>query len=215
MKKKLLLTLLALTITCSGCGSKTSNLDISSESQAAETVVETESTTESDLTDLNSLGDVKVEKELFDVVITIPADYVGETTQEELEEKAKDSDIHSITLNDDGSATYVMSKSQHKKLMQEMADNINNSLADMINSDDYPNITDIKANSDFTNFTVTTTSTELGLTDSVSVMAFYMYGGLYAIFNGTEVDNIHVDFVNADSGEIISSSDSSDMTDSE
>ena len=215
MKTKLLLTLLALTITCSGCGSKTSNLDISSESQAAETVVETESTTESDLTDLNSLGDVKVEKELFDVVITIPADYVGETTQEELEEKAKDSDIHSITLNDDGSATYVMSKSQHKKLMQEMADNINNSLADMINSDDYPNITDIKANSDFTNFTVTTTSTELGLTDSVSVMAFYMYGGLYAIFNGTEVDNIHVDFVNADSGEIISSSDSSDMTDSE
>lgn len=215
MKKKLLLTLLALTITCSGCGSKTSNLDMSSESQAAETVVETESTTESDLSDLNSLGDVKVEKELFDVVITIPADYVGETTQEELEEKAKDSDIHSITLNDDGSATYVMSKSQHKKLMQEMADNINNSLADMINSDDYPNITDIKANSDFTNFTVTTTSTELGLTDSVSVMAFYMYGGLYAIFNGTEVDNIHVDFVNADSGEIISSSDSSDMTDSE
>lgn len=215
MKKKLLLTLLALTITCSGCGSKTSNLDTSSESQAAETVAETESTTESDLSDLNSLGDVKVEKELFDVVITIPADYVGETTQEELEEKAKDSDIHSITLNDDGSATYVMSKSQHKKLMQEMADNINNSLADMINSDDYPNITDIKANSDFTNFTVTTTSTELGLTDSVSVMAFYMYGGLYAIFNGTEVDNIHVDFVNADSGEIISSSDSSDMTDSE
>lgn len=215
MKKKLLLTLLALTITCSGCGSKTSNLDMSSESQAAETVVETESTTESDLSDLNSLGDVKVEKELFDVVITIPADYVGETTQEELEEKAKDSDIHSITLNDDGSATYVMSKSQHQKLMQEMADNINNSLADMINSDDYPNITDIKANSDFTNFTVTTTSTELGLTDSVSVMAFYMYGGLYAIFNGTEVDNIHVDFVNADSGEIISSSDSSDMTDSE
>lgn len=215
MKKKLLLTLLALTITCSGCGSKTSNLDMSSESQAAETVVETESTTESDLSDLNSLGDVKVEKELFDVVITIPADYVGETTQEELEEKAKDSDIHSITLNDDGSATYVMSKSQHQKLMQEMADNINNSLADMINSDDYPNITDIKANSDFTNFTVTTTSTELGLTDSVSVMAFYMYGGLYAIFNGTEVDNIHVEFVNADSGEIISSSDSSDMTDSE
>ena len=215
MKKKLLLTLLALTITCSGCGSKTSNLDTSSESQAAETVAETESTTESDLSDLNSVGDVKVEKEPFDVVITIPADYVGETTQEELEEKAKDSDIHSITLNDDGSATYVMSKSQHKKLMQEMSDNINNSLADMINSDDYPNITDIKANSDFTNFTVTTTSTELGLTDSVSVMAFYMYGGLYAIFNGTEVDNIHVDFVNADSGEIISSSDSSDMTDSE
>ena len=34
---------------------------------------------------------------------------------------------------------------------------------------------------------------------------------MYAIFNGTKADDIHVDFVNADSGEIINSSDSSDM----
>ena len=213
MKKKLLLTLLALTITCSGCGSQTS-APASQEVKTTESSAETEDDTQNSLSDLDSLGDVKVEKELFDVVITIPADYVGETTQEELDEKAKDSDIHSITLNDDGSATYVMSKSQHKKLMQEMTDNINSSLADMANSQDYPNITDINANSDFTNFTVTTTSTELGLTDSMTVIAFYMYGGLYAIFDGDEVDNIHVDFVNADSGEIISSSDSSDMDNS-
>lgn len=33
----------------------------------------------------------------------------------------------------------------------------------------------------------------------------------YHIFNGTTVDNIHVDYVNADSGEIISSADSKDM----
>ena len=42
-------------------------------------------------------------------------------------------------------------------------------------------------------------------------MSFYMFGGLYHIFNGTTVDNIHVDYVNADSGEVISSADSSDM----
>lgn len=38
-----------------------------------------------------------------------------------------------------------------------------------------------------------------------------MYGGMYNVFNGTTVDNVHVDFVNADTGEIISSSDSKDM----
>lgn len=81
----------------------------------------------------------------------------------------------------------------------------------MIGSDDYPNITDIKANSDFTNFTVTTTSTYLDLAESMSIIVFYMYGGMYAIFNGSDVDNIHVDFVNTDSGEIINSADSSDM----
>ena len=85
----------------------------------------------------------------------------------------------------------------------------------MVGSDDYPNFTDIKANSDFTNFTVTTTSTELDMAESLSIMTFYLDGGMYSIFNGTDVDNIHVDFVNADSGEIISSSDSSEMNDSE
>ena len=45
----------------------------------------------------------------------------------------------------------------------------------------------------------------------MSIIVFYMYGGMYAIFNGSDVGNIHVDFVNADSGEIINSADSSDM----
>ena len=65
--------------------------------------------------------------------------------------------------------------------------------------------------SDFTSFTVTTTSTELSINESFSVMAFYMYGGMYNTFNGAPVDNAHVDFVNAESGEIINSSDSKDM----
>lgn len=46
-------------------------------------------------------------------------------------------------------------------------------------------------------------------------MAYYMYGGMYNIFNGTPVENVHVDFVNADSGEIMDSADSSDLGDTE
>ena len=70
-------------------------------------------------------------------------------------------------------------------------------------------------NFSITEFTVTTKSSALDMNESFSTMAFYMYGGMYNIFNGTEVDNIHVDFVNADSGEIISSSDSKNLEDSE
>lgn len=81
----------------------------------------------------------------------------------------------------------------------------------MIGSEDYPNFTDIKVNSNFTEFTVTTKSTELNFKESFSVMEFYVYGGMYNIFTGKKADNIHVDFVNADSGEIISSADSSNM----
>lgn len=165
---------------------------------------------DSALSDLDSLGDIEVDKNLFDVEITVPADFVGETTQEELDAKAKESDIHSITLNEDGSATYVMSKAQHKKVLEELSASINETLAEMSTSGDFPTITNVSANDDFTNFTVTVSADELGLAESMSVIGLYMYGGLYGIFSGQTPDNIHVDFVNADSGEVISSADSSE-----
>ncbi|WP_294524933.1 hypothetical protein [uncultured Allofournierella sp.] len=165
---------------------------------------------DSALSDLDSLGDIEVDKNLFDVEITVPADFVGETTQEELDAKAKESDIHSITLNEDGSATYVMSKAQHKKVLEELSASINETLSEMSTSGDFPTITNVSANDDFTNFTVTVSADELGLAESMSVIGLYMYGGLYGIFSGQTPDNIHVDFVNADSGEVISSADSSE-----
>lgn len=159
----------------------------------------------------SSTGGLEVEENLFDVEITLPADLVGETTQEELEAQSIASGVYSVTLNEDGSATYVMSKAQHAQLMKDLADSINQSLSEMVGSEDYPNVTAISANDDFTVFTVTTTSTELTFEESFSVLGYYIYGGLYGAFAGDDRNNIHVDFVNADSGEIISSSDSSEM----
>lgn len=219
MRKKLISLLLISTFIFSGCdGSNASaadNTPASSDAPAAETPAdESEETSTDDLSDLDALGDVEVEKELFDVTLTIPADYVEATTQEELDEAAKEYGYTAI-LNEDGSATYTMSKSQHKKMMEDFTSNIQESLDKMVGSEEYPNITSVTANSDFTTFTVTTKNEEPDLAESFSIMAFYMYGGMYNIFNGTEVDNIHVDFVNADSGEIISSSDSNNMEQSE
>ena len=210
MKKKIVTILLISTLALTACGKESQVQSSDSSTQTQE-----ESNTSNKKKDTSKADTINVDKNLFDVKITIPADFVGETTQEELDAQAKESDIHSITLNDDGSATYVMSKSQHKKIMKELSDNINSALTEMVGSEDYPNFTDIKTNSDFTNFTVTTTASELDLTDSVSVMAFYMYGGMYAIFYGNDSANIHVDFVNADSGEIIDSSDSSELGNTE
>ena len=153
------------------------------------------------------LNNFEVEKGIFDVTITIPAEFMRETSQEELDEAAAEIG-YKVKLNDDGSATYTMTKSQHKQMMDEITDSLTESINEMVGSEDYPNFTKIETNSDFTNFIVTTKSLELDLNESFSVMGFYMFGGIYNIFNGTEVDNIHVEFVNADSGEVISSSDS-------
>lgn len=211
MKKKVLVSLLLTSIALAGCN-KASTTSQPKDTQATEQSVSEEST---ETSTLDSIGAVKVEKELFDVNLTIPSDFVGETTQEELDKVAEEKGYKSVTLNEDGSATYVMTKSQHKDMMQSTSESIEESLNEMIGSEDYPNFTSIEHNDDFTEFTVTTKSTELDMNESFSVMSFYMYGGMYNIFNGTPADNVHVDFVNADSGEIIESSDSDDAGTSE
>lgn len=153
---------------------------------------------------------LEVEKELFDVRITLPADIVGEITQEQLDEESDN--FHSATLNEDGSVTFVMSKKQHKELIQELADEINKVLAEMPGSEEYPDITKVEANDDFTVFTVTTKSTEISFSESIAALGFYMYGGIYGTFNDADPDNfdVRVDFINADSGEIIDSTSLSD-----
>ena len=199
-----------LTFSLTACGGNES----AKPTDTVETVESTEEvSTDSDETEevLQAIGEVEADQNLFTVELTIPADYMEGSPQEELDATAKEKGFKSITLHEDGSATYVMTKAQHKEMVDEMSISINDSLSEMIGSEDYPNISEIVANDDFTKFTVTTSSTELSLTESFSVLSFYMYGGMYNIFNGTPVDNVQVDFVNADSGEIISSANSADM----
>ena len=215
MKKKFIALLMCTSIIFTGCGSATSASYDNQEEETTNAESEDSSTGEGseeaeESSDLDSLGDIEVDDDLFDVTITIPADYVSSTTQEELDAEVAEIGCKA-TLNDDGSATYVMTKKQHKKLMDDIATSINDSLNEMVGSEDYPNITSVTANSDFTEFTVTTKNAEPDMSESFAVMSFYMFGGLYHIFAGTTVDNIHVDYVNADSGEVISSADSSDM----
>lgn len=148
---------------------------------------------------------------LFNVALTIPAEYVEGTTQKELNKQAKEGAFKSATLNKDGSVTYVMSKSQHKEMLNTLKDSIADELNKIPNSTDYPNVTKVEANDDYTKFTVTTTSTELSFEEQFLSVQLYIYGGMYNAFNNLS-PVISVDYVNADSGATIYSGKSSDIT---
>lgn len=225
MKKSIVAVILSLVMSVtmtSGCGKK-AEAPGPDPAPAVETPAdqseETDITAENDdfeksMKQVEAIGDVDVDKGLFDVTLTIPKDFIGDDmTQEKLDESVKEKGYKSATLNGDGSVTYVMTKAQHKEMVDGIKESINETLAEMVGSEDYPNITDVTANDDFTSFTITTKNTEPDLSESFAVMGLYMCGGMYAIFNGVKVDNIHVDYVNADSGEIISSANSKDMSD--
>ena len=155
---------------------------------------------------------IEVDEGLLNVEITVPPDFLEEgTTQEDLDEAAKEDGIKSITLNDDGSATYIMSKSKHDEMMAGIRERIDESMAEMIDPETYPTFVEVTSNDDYTHFTVKLSSNEVGLSESISVLGFYMLGGLYNAFNGTPVDDVTVSFVNADTGDIIQEAHSSEM----
>lgn len=148
---------------------------------------------------------LNVEKNLFSVTLTYPASMVDEgTTQDSLNDEIKGIDgIKSATLNEDGSVTYIMTKAYHKQILDDMAQTIDESMAEMVGSEDYPNFTNVEANEDYTVFTVTTKSKALSLDESLSLLQFYTEGAFYSVVSGNDADSIHVDFVNADTGEVI------------
>ena len=211
MKRRMIALTLALLLVLSlaGCGS--SEPQTSATTQAAtDSTISTETTTGFD--DLEALGEMEVDQNFFTVEITVPAEFIDEgTTQESLDTQVSTSGYISATLNDDGSVTYVMTKAAHNEMMNGIRDTLQQSLSEMVGSEEFPSFTKVEANDDFTQFTIETTSTELGLVESFSVLGFYMFGGMYHAFNGTQVDDIAVTFINADTGETVGEAHSSDM----
>ena len=211
MKNRIIAFTLALLLVLSlaGCGSSEPQTSVTTQA-ATNSTTSTETTT--GFEDLEAIGELEVDQNLFTVEITVPADFLGEgITQESLDADVAASNYISAKLNDDGSVTYVMTKAVHDEMMVGVRDNIQQALDEMVGSEEFPSFTKVEANDDFTQFTVETTSTELGLVESFSVLGFYMFGGMYHAFNGTQVDDIAVTFINADTGDTVGEAHSSDM----
>lgn len=217
MKKKLVLLLLLTSLTMSACSPKSESTEPIGETSSIDASIDNTELSGNDALESEHLSDPKTidtaddASNLFTVEIHIPQNFVGETTQNELDQTAQQNGYDSITLNDDGSANYIMSKKKHNEMMDDMKNRLNDTLAEMVGSEDYPNFTNIETNEDFTDFAISTKSTELGLNESITVMLFYMYGGMYNLYNNTPVDNVKVTFINADTGEVISTTNSSDL----
>lgn len=198
-----LILVLVLLVSLGACGKKDTAEPADNSSSAAEP---DESASETE-----GLGAVEVDEGLFNVTVTVPAQFMEGVTQDDLNTQASEGKYKSATLNEDGSVSIVMSKSQHDELLTTTAASLDEDLNAMVGSDEYPNLVSIEHNADFTDFTVTTKSTELDLAESFSVMMFYMAGGMYNAFAGNNVENVHIAFVNETSGNVIEEANSRDL----
>ena len=206
MKKLItIILMIGVLLTFAACGAKETK---ASATDTSEEVIQEKATEDA----AENSGGLEVDRGLFNVTITIPAEFLDEgKTQADYDAEAKENGFKSATLNEDGSVTYVMTRAQHEEMMEETRTAIEESLAGMSNNEDFPNFTSIDTNADYTEFTVHCTSEELSFTESFSVLGFYMIGGMYNAFNGTPADNIKVVFMNDATGAVISESNSADL----
>ena len=222
----LMMAMIVMAVSLAACGGKKENSEPAEPKQDTnvEAAADNGATTDNEVTpepeeqtaDSGSASTnkgIEVDEGLLNVEINISAESaefygIKFESQEEADNYAKEQGFKSVTLNDDGSVTFIMSKSKHKELMKGLNESFEQALQEMIESEQYPDIVAIEHNDNYSEFKVTTRSEELSFNESFSVMAFYMYGGMYNSFNGTEIDNVHVDFINDASGEVIESFDS-------
>lgn len=150
-------------------------------------------------------GGVEVDKNLLSVEVSLPASFFEGQSAEDVIADAKEEGIE-VTANDDGSYTYKMSKSEHKKLMDEMRTELDKSTAEMVSSGDYPSIKDISYNNDFTEFTMVVEKEAYeNSMDGFASLGLGMSGMMYQLFDGAKADEYSVTISVEDeaSGEVI------------
>ena len=148
---------------------------------------------------------IEVVEEAFDVTLTIPKDWVGdEATQEHFDGQAKENGWKSATLNEDGSVTYVMTKTQHKKMVDDLAQGIEDFFEERIAESDGGKYVSITANNGYTEFTVVTKESKTDIFDFATDIGLSYLGGMYSVFSGEGEKPITIKYVNAETGDIIS-----------
>lgn len=136
---------------------------------------------------------LKVDKGLLNVEVTIPATlYKGQDIDSIISE-AKNSGIKEVIKNDDGSLTYKMSKSEHKKMMKELKERIVKSVEELKTSEDFTSINDVAYNKSFSEFTLTVNKEKFeGSFDALASFGLALAGMYYQLFNGADVEHYKV-----------------------
>lgn len=200
MRKKVLAALLAVTMALSivACGNSS----------------EQKNTDKKETSSKEDKGNLKAEKNLLSVEVTLPASLVGDS-EATLDEEAKAAGVKDIIKNEDGSVTMKMTKKAHKALLEEIKTGIDEGLKEILeDKENYPSFDSITYNDDVTQFDVKVDAASYDGLQSFVALAFYIEGNMYQTLNAVpeaELKTI-VNFINKDTGEIIESGDSTAMS---
>ncbi|GAB2570807.1 hypothetical protein [Gracilibacillus alcaliphilus] len=189
--KKLLLFLIILFV-LSACGG---NDPEESEQDSANNEPEEVETQESEAEDTESAEEaVEVDKGLLNVEVTLPAT-MADTLVEDKEATFANAEAEGMELteNEDGSLTYKMSKSKHQEMMDELREQINQSVEEIANSEDFPSIQEVSGNDDFSEFTMIVDQEQYeNSLDGFGAFGIGLAAMLYQLYDGAAPDEYNV-----------------------
>lgn len=218
MKKKLLSLIIAFSAILTACGQNTDTTVEKEPSSVEETATIEVGSEEPSTAESSTSTALTVDENLFTVEITLPKDMLGEdVTQESLDQSATENGFKSITLNPDGSATYVMSKKKHKEYLEELKTSLSESCNSLIDGENaIESFEEIKFNDNMSKFDVYVDKETFSDWDTLSLLSFYIYGGYYQAFSGIDGEDIDVEvnFIDKDTNEVLESGKLSDTADS-
>lgn len=150
---------------------------------------------------------LEVDKGLLDVTITFPASMFegGEGISDD-EIKSAEAKGIKVTKNDDGSVTYKMSKSTHKKLMEETKKSTAESLDKIATGGDYESISGVAYNDDFSQISLKVNKEKYeNSLDSFAALNAGLQGMFYQVFDGKKEDTmkVKVDFIDEKTGGVL------------
>lgn len=138
-------------------------------------------------------GVLEVDEVSSNVEFTIASHLLAGADIDAIIVKAEEDGIDDVTKNDDGSLTYKMTQAKHEEMMQGMKDDLTELIENLLNGENYKSIQDIEYKEDFSEFTLTVDQEGFKYYGQDSVVARLGVGGLlYQIYNGTDVDELHV-----------------------
>ncbi|HHY26351.1 MAG TPA: hypothetical protein GX523_06300, partial [Desulfitobacterium dehalogenans] len=150
-----------------------------------------------------------VEKELFDVKVNLPTSFFEGKDFEAIKNEALGKGVHDVVKNSDGTITYVMSKTQHREMMDDLAKSINDMTTEFLASEENKKIfKQIEFNKDYTEINVKVDSAQFTELIQISLLGFTLSSLMYQSFNGVEPGEIAVktNIINNSTGSIIKTS---------
>ena len=140
-------------------------------------------------------------EEVTPTEVTFPVYYFGEDTEEEATTTLEELGCTAITKNEDGSYTCTMPSDKYADLVDGMREVVVNSLEELPESEDFPNVDSVEYDDQFSQVTLHMSVYELGFDD---IFTPYVPGMLAVMYQQIAAQPVHcsVNMVDPDGNDL-------------